>query len=275
MRKKVAIAVIVVIAFTGMVFATVILRPSPSMNPDRFHVSKVLQATGLVFGKDLGPTAFILQLQAGDSIKIDCGSCASLLGSASAHSGMSLVFKYKDGQTVIDRSNLGKWIGQPVRGGKVALVFTRDDLGERYLHVPSLVIFRKAAAVAQIEAGLSIGLLEVSNLCLPKSDPGSRGAQTAFFFPFREDDNYFVQVIGSSGQHQLSIIDNVFKVGEEFASQPIVAGKVTRLPAQGTANSLFGFEFAEASSTKGMNAYHIDIDRIPLRSAGESSMQDK
>jgi hypothetical protein len=275
MYKKVAIAVIVAIAFTEMVCATVILRPSTGKNPDRFHVAKVLQATGLVFGKDLGPTAFIFQLQPGDSIKIDCGSCASLLGSGATLSGMSLVFKYKNGETVIDRSNLGKWIGQPVPSGKVALVFTRNDLGERYLHVPSLAIFRKAAAVAQTEAGVPIGLLEVSNLCLPKSDAGTTRDKTAFFFPFRADDQYSVQETGSNGQHPLSIIGNVFKVGEEFASQPIVAGKVTRLPAQGTTNSLFGFEFAEVSSTKGMNAYHIDIDRIPLRSAGESSMQDK
>lgn len=275
MLRKVPIAFLLMIAFPLWVSASFLnVCPFPT-SAERYFVTRVLEAKHLVFNRDMGATSFVFQFAKGDSMKIVCPSSRSLMASPAERGGLTIVLKSASGNVEIRSGMLDRWIALPGNGGKVALVFERDGLGEKVFAIDALTVFCKSADHAQAEAGKAIGLVEVNHLCLPKKDLTAKGAETTFLCSFREEDSYRVRVVGVNGAATTTFLGNVFKLGEEFALQPLVLDAPSPLPASGSGIATFGFAFAEVASVKGLHSYHIDIDRIPLHSTWESSTQDR
>lgn len=271
MRSKVAIAVICVFAFAVQAFANNPVGAKIESCADRYFVSKVLEAKDLVFSKEIAKTTFAFEFAAGDFIQIGCDGCAEWLD-RQERGIVSVQLTSKLGNREMSRADLDQWIVLP-QGGKVAVVFQRDGYGERLLHLKALTVLRKSLNADVVVAGKTIGLVEVHQLCLPKIESGIGRRSTCFFLDFKGLDHYQVKVVDGNGSQEVE--GYVFKSGEEFAKKPIVFDSVAEMPSIDDAGGLFGFEFAEPTEAKGLHFYHIDIDRIPARSAGESSTLDK
>jgi hypothetical protein len=272
MRKKVAIAVSCVFALVIQAFATTSNDGTGRNETDRYFVRRVLEVQDLLLSKDVDQTAFTFEFTSGDYIQVACEGCAEWLDRAE-RGYVSLQLMSAAGNTELHKADLGQWVAVPDAGGRIALVFKRDGVGERYLHLESLSILRKTQSAAVAVAGKPVGLVAVNQLCLPRLQPGATNHPTRFFLPFKGQDQYKVQVTGGHGA--TPVVGYVFKTGEEFAKQPIAYGQAVTVPTTDALSTQFGFEFAEATATKGAYFYHIDIDRIPARNAGEPSPQDR
>jgi hypothetical protein len=275
MSKSLAIAILSVFAFAYQAVATVALSPTSGPGDDRYFVSRLFDARQIVLNKNAEPTAFIFTAAPGDSIKVACEGHASWLGNDADKNTMYMKVKSAEGETSLLLHDLGKWIALPTQGGKVALILGHASFGERQIALKSLSLFRKSVENAVPPVGITSKILEVNNLALPKVAPASKTTATVFFLGLRDEDQYRVQAAGSLGTAHQTMVGYVFKTGEEFAKQPIAMGTPTALPANGKSNSLFGFGFSELPDSKGTNYYHIDIDRIPMGTAGQPSMQDR
>jgi hypothetical protein len=275
MSKMSVITIMMMIAFATQAIAQHPAASSAPSKEERYFVSRILDVRHLILAKGVGPTALIYFFAPGDSVKVECKSCAAMIDDRDAHGSLSMQIKSASGEVAISRSSLGTWMGLTPNGGKMALVITREGFGKRLISLEALSIYRKTSAAAQSTAGEPIGLLEVSNLALPKFQAASAGAQTVFYLSFKDNENYFAKVVGANGTPSPDLIGSVCKVGEEFAKRPLSLEKASQLPARGDGHSAFAFAFAQSPSAKGFDYYHIEIDRIPQRSAGESSSQDR
>lgn len=276
MRRKEAIALMIVFALASMAFATGNACLRSGIEDDRYFVSKILDASNLVFNKDVKATTFIFNLSAGDSLKINCEDCAVMMSNGAANGHLGLRLKYAGADRGLDKSQFGRWLGVDGRGGKVAVVFERDGLGEKWLAVKSLTVLRKSAGLASDQGGVALGLLEVNQLCLRMLNPKPGIPPTTFHASFRAQDSYQVKLSSSFGTPTAPVLGAVYQKGEEFAKKPLAIGEISPVPASGGDEIVWlGFEFAETPSAKGLDCYHINIDRIPLHSAGEASTQSR
>lgn len=275
MCKNLVIAIVFLLAIVGMARARGLQEVHLLPSGERYFVSRILDASHLVLQRDMGETSFILRVSAGDSMKIDCNDCKHLMGDGKSLGRLSMQIKSPSGAEDISSQAFGHWMRVPISVGKIGIVFQRDGFGERFLVVNAVTISLKTSVANQHEAGKSLRMLEVNHLYLPKHAPSAFANETIFKMAYKQEDSYLVTVNSLNTRSTVAVVGSVFKQGEEFAQQPVTFSAPAPLPSSGEGSGLFGFSFSEVSAVKGMDFYHINIDRIPLHSTWEHSSQDK
>jgi hypothetical protein len=247
----------------------------PARNFDnRVSVERVLEAVNLNFNKEIGQTSLIFQFAPEDSIKIECEDCILRIANPEEKGGMTMALQSIDGSTKLLPTSFNRWMRISSSNGKVGIVFDRDGFGEKVLTVRSLKVLRKTRSPFLDVGGMPMGLLDVNNLYIDKLTKDNTAIQTTFFFKLKTDDKVQVDIIGSNGAVPANLVCSMYKTGEEYDKKPIATGSQIIVPTIDGGQDRFGFEFAHIKDVKGVNAYHLDISRIPLHSAGFKNIED-
>ncbi|MFN8393819.1 MAG: hypothetical protein U0176_04010 [Bacteroidia bacterium] len=241
---------------------------------NRISVERVLEAFNLNFHKEIGQTSIIFQFAPEDSIKIECEDCLLRMANSEDKGGLAIKLQSIDKTEVLKPSAFGQWLRINSSNGKVGLVFERDGVGEKVLSIRSLKVLRKTRSPFLDEGGVPMGLLDVNNLYIDKLTKDNTEIQTRFLFKLKSDDKIKVDIIGSNGAVPANLICSVYKTGEEYDKKPMATGVELNVPPIDGGQDLFGFEFAHIKDVKGVNAYHLDIYRIPLNTAGYRDIRD-
>lgn len=241
---------------------------------NRISVERVLEATNLSFHKDVGQTSIIFQFAPDDSIKIECEDCILRMAGGDDKGGMSMKLQSIDKTEPLKVTSFNRWIRLNSSNGKLGIVFERDGVGEKVLNIRSLKVLRKTRSPYLDEGGVAMGLLDINNLYVDKLTKDNTAIQTTFFFKLKAADKIKVDIIGANGAVPANLICSFYKIGEEYDKKPMMTGSEIPVPAIDGGQDLFGFEFAHIKDVKGVNAYHLDIARIPLHTAGYRTIND-
>lgn len=274
MKKYILIGSLVLVA--GLIVAFMMDDDQrPPRNVDsRVSVERVLEATNLSFHKDIGQTSIIFQFAPEDSIKIECEDCILRIANVEDKGGMTMALQSIDGSSKLQPTSFNRWMRINSSNGKVGIVFTRDGFGEKVLSIRSLKVLRKTRSPFLDVGGEPMGVLDVNNLYIDKLTKDNTEIQTSFFFKLKTDDKVQVDIIGSNGAVPANLVCSMYKTGEEYDKKPIATGSQVTVPVIDGGQDRFGFEFAHIKDVKGVNAYHLDIHRIPLNTAGFKSIVD-
>jgi hypothetical protein len=247
----------------------------PKMGKDnRISVERVLEVVNLNFHKDVGQTSIIFQFAPEDSIKLECEECIARIANAEEKGSMKIKLQSIDKTEELKVTSFNRWIRINSSNGKVGIVFERDGVGEKVLTIKSLKILRKTRSPYLDEEGVPMGLLDINNLYIDKLTKDNTEIQTTFFFKLKSDDKLKVDIIGANGAVPANLICSFYKFGEEYDKKPMATGQELPVPPIDGGQDLFGFEFAHIKDVKGTNAYHLDIARIPLHTAGYRTIED-
>lgn len=233
----------------------------------RVLVVNAMEALNLNFNKEIGQTSIIFQFAPQDSILIDCEDCITHISNYE-RGGIKMATQSLDGITPLTTNSFGRYMPINSSNGKVGIVFERNGIGEKILLIRKLKVLRKTRYPSLDEGGVPMGLMDVNNLYIDKLTKDNIEAQTTFFFKVKSDDKIKVDIIGANGAVPGNLICSMYKTGEEYDKKPIATGAELLAPEIDGGQDRFGFEFAHIKDVKGVNAYHLDIARIPLRSAG-------
>lgn len=242
-------------------------RPVRSLD-SRVSVERVLEAMNLNFHKDIGQTSIIFQFAPEDSIRIECEDCILRIANPEDKGGMKISLQSIDGTTKLVPSSFNRWLRISSSNGKVGIVFERDGFGEKVLDIRSLKVLRKTRSPFLDIGGVPMGILDVNNLYIDKLTKENTEVQTTFFFKLKTDDKIQADIIGSNGAVPANLVCSLYKTGEAYDKKPIATGTQLVVPNIDGGQDRFGFEFAHIKDVKGVNAYHLDISRIPLNTAG-------
>lgn len=233
----------------------------------RVLVLNVLEATNLNFNKEIGQTSIIFQFAPQDSMLIECEDCITHIANYE-RGGIRMNTQSLDGETPLSTNSFGRYIPINSSNGKVGIVFSRNGIGEKVLSVRNIKVLRKTRYPNLDVGGEPMGLLDINNLYIDKLTKDNTESQTTFFFKIKADDKIKVDIIGANGAVPGNLISSIYKTGEEYDKKPIATGAELAAPPIDGGQDRFGFEFAHIKDVKGVNAYHLDIARIPLHSAG-------
>jgi hypothetical protein len=268
MKKTIFLTTLVLVA--GLFVAFMMdddQRPVKSQD-NRVSVERVLEAVNLNFHKDIGQSSIIFQFAPEDSIKIECEDCILRIANPEDKGGMKISLQSIDGSSKLMPNSFNRWMRISSSNGKVGIVFERDGFGEKVLDIRSLKVLRKTRSPFLDIGGVPMGLLDVNNLYIDKLTKDNTSVQTTFFFKLKTDDKVQVDIIGANGAVPSNLICSLYKTGEEYDKKPIATGSQLIVPTIDGGQDRFGFEFAHIKDVKGTNAYHLDISRIPLNTAG-------
>lgn len=232
---------------------------------NRVAVERVLEAYNLKFNKDIGQTSVIMQLVPGDSVKIECGDCPALMTEDKGSLGITL--QSIDGVMPLNPNSFDRWLKINSSNGKIGMVFSRDGLGEKNLLITSIRLWRKTRKPQRDEAGVPVSLLDLNNIYIDKLSKDDTQEQMTFFFKMKSEDKVIATVKGANGAVPENLVCQVYKQGEEFDKSPIEVGPPFDVPKVDGGADRFAFEFAHIKDVKGINTYHVDIERVPARSA--------
>ncbi|MEM0997910.1 MAG: hypothetical protein AAGN35_12545 [Bacteroidota bacterium] len=232
---------------------------------NRVAVERVLEAYNLKFNKDIGESSIIFQLVPGDSIKIECSDCPTLM--AEDKGNLSMTIQSIDGVMPLNPNSFDRWLKIKSSNGKIGVVFKRDGLGEKNLLVSSMRMWRKTKRPQRDEAGVPVSLLDLNNIYIDKLSKDDTQEQMTFFSKMKSEDKVTVTIKGANGAVPANLICQVYKQGEEFDKSPIEVGPPFDVPKVDGGSDRFAFEFSHIKDVKGVNTYHVDIERIPARSA--------
>jgi hypothetical protein len=274
MRKTLLLSLIIVFGWAFLAFMMDDdQRPRRSLD-NRVSVERVLEATNLNFSKEIGQTSIIFQFVPEDSIKIECEDCILRMGNAGDKGFLGMSMQSIDGMTKLSPASFNRWIRINSTNGKVGIVFERDGVGEKVLTIRSIKVLRKTRSPFLDVGGEPMGLLDVNNLYIDKLTKDNTETQTTFFFKLKSEDKLKVDIIGANGAVPANLVCSMYKSGEEYDKKPIATGSELPVPLIDGGQDRFGFEFGHIKDVKGVNAYHLDIYRIPLHSSGYRSILD-
>jgi hypothetical protein len=266
---KKTIILISLVVFAGFLAAFMMDDEQTRPNQDnRVSVERVLEAVNLNFHKEIGQTSVIFQFAPLDSIRIECEDCITRIANPEERGGMTISLQSLDATTKLQPNSFNRWMRISSANGKVGIVFERDGYGEKTLNIRSLKVLRKTRTPFLDVGGQLMGILDVNNLYIDKLTKDNTADQTTFFFKLKTDDKVQVDIIGANGAVPGNLVCSLYKNGEEFDKKPIQTGSQIVVPNIDGGQDRFGFEFAHIKDVKGVNAYHLDISRIPLHTAG-------
>lgn len=235
----------------------------------RLTPERIFEAYNIRYNKEIGETSIIFQLEPTDSVQIECPDCIRYMPNDEQLKGtMTVSLRSIDGVYQLQESDFGEWIKIRSSNGKIGLVFTRDGFGEKNLLVRSLKMWRKTIKPTRDEAGVPARVLDINNLYIDKLLKDATEVQTRMVMNFKSDDQITVGVKGVNGAAPENLVCNQYKEGEEWDKTPLEFGSPFPVPTVDGGKSRFYFEFSHIEGIKGVNTYHIDIDRVPARSTG-------
>ncbi len=273
MKKAILLTALVLVASLFVAFMMDDEQRPVKSQDSRVSVERVLEAQNLNFSKEIGQTSIIFQFAPEDSIRIECEDCILRIANAEDKGGMSIGLQSIDGKTKLLPTSFNRWMRISSSNGKVGIVFERDGFGEKILSVRSLKVLRKTRSPNMDIGGEPMGLLDVNNLYIDKLTKDNTEIQTTFFFKLKTDDKVQVDIIGANGAVPGNLVCSLYKTGEEYDKKPIATGSQLIVPNIDGGQDRFGFEFAHIKDIKGVNAYHLDISRIPLHTAGYKKIE--
>ncbi len=235
----------------------------------RENTERILDIYNIRFNKEVGETSIIFQLDPGDSIMVACPDCIRYLPNEENTKGtMTLSIRSIDGTYQYAENDFDEWIKIRSSNGKIGLVFQRDGFGEKILLVRSLRMWRKTKKSFRDVAGESQPVLDINNLYIDKLLKDATEVQTKFALTLKSEDQLSVKVVGVNGAAPGNMVCNQYKEDEEWDKSPIEFGAPFPVPSVDGGRDRFYFEFSHIEGIKGVNTYHIDIERIPARTTG-------
>ncbi len=271
MRK--GIFTILLLLFAGLTYSFLMnegddQRGSP--NASRQIVERVMDGYNLKFNREVGQTSIIFQLAPQDSIKIFCPGCARLMPQEPGDTKGSLLLSLRsiDEFKRLDAEMLNKWIKIKSTNGKVGIIFERDGFGEKVAGINEIRVWRKTKTPSMDVQGVPVGVVDVNNIYIDKLIADAPEEQMRFSVKLRNKDLVQVTMKGVYGTSPDNVICNMYKQGEEFDKTPIAVGSPFLAPEISGGVDQFFFEFSHIEGIKGVNTYHIDVERIPANSTG-------
>ena len=239
-------------------------------------VERVMDGYNLKFNREIGQTSIIFQLAPQDSVRIVCPDCAKLMPQdAGDTKGSLLIFlRSIDEVKQIEPDMLDKWIKVKSTNGKLGIVFERDGYGEKIVGVRQIRIWRKTRAPFRDIQGVPFKSVDVNNIYIDRLNVENPDGQMKFSVKLRSEDQVNVSLKGVYGTLPENVVCNVFKQGEDFDKTPIEVGAPFAAPSISGGSDQFFFEFSHIEGIKGVNTYHIDVDRIPAHTSGYLDIEE-
>lgn len=246
-----------------------------SLRDRRIEVERVMEAYNLRFHKEVPQSSIIFQFARGDSIRVQCLDCQTYWGKdGTDKGGLDVSLRSIDAETEMVPSMYDRWLPINSSNGKIGIVFKRDGLGEKNLLVKTLLVSRKTRSPQRDEAGVPVPLMDFNDLYIDRLTKDNTKGQTRFVFKLKKDDKVSVDVKGMNGADPGTLVALQYKEKEDFDKTPISFGPpVAAPPIDGGADRFF-YEFSHIEEVKGVNVYHVDVNRIPARTAGFRDILD-
>lgn len=239
-------------------------------------VERVMDGYNLKFNREVGQTTIVFQLEPQDSVRIVCPDCARLMPQEPGDTKGSLLIFLKSIDEVkqIDANMLDKWIKVKSSNGKVGIVFERDGYGEKIVGIRQIRAWRKTRKPFRDIQGVPAKVVDVNNIYVDKLDVEAPEDQMKFSVKLKSADEVLVTMKGVYGTSPDNVVCNVYKQGEEFDKTPIEVGAPFAAPTISGGADQFFFEFSHIEGIKGVNTYHVDVDRIPAHTSGYLDVED-
>ena len=144
MRRKELLTVLLLMV-VGFAFVNASgTNPEGGKDKSRQIVERMFSGNNLNFNRDVGQTILSFRVMEGDSIRLSCPDCASLLMGAKKNEGqLSLTLKIKDQTKQIEPDMFERWIGVGDLKGTMELIFEVSDGGKKVADVSQLRVWRK------------------------------------------------------------------------------------------------------------------------------------
>lgn len=242
---------------------------------ERVAVNEIMSAYNLKFNKDVAKTVIVFQLDPADSVQIQCDECPRYMPSEDNTKGtLDLSLETIDATKYLKTGSFDRWIKVKSSNGKIGLVFTRDGFGEKNIKIPLVKVWVKTKKPTRDEAGVPASVLDVNSVYIDRLLKDAPEDQLRFVIPMKSEDQVQVTIKGVNGVSPDNLVCNQYKQGEEFDKSPIEVGAPYPLPEVEGGKDLFHFEFSHIEGIKGVNTYHLNVDRIPAHSAGYLDEED-
>ncbi len=276
MRK--GLFTILLLLFAGLTYSFLMDDDDQRRRQDQSRqiVERVMDGHNLKFNREIGQTSIIFQLAPQDSVRIVCPDCAKLMPQEPGDTKGSLLIFLRSIDEVkqIEPDMLDKWIKVKSSNGKLGIVFERDGYGEKIVGVKQIRIWRKTKTPFRDVQGVPSKVVDVNNIYIDKLDVENPDGQMKFSVKLRSEDQVNVVLKGVYGTLPENVVCNVFKKGEDFDKTPIEVGAPFAAPTINGGSDQFFFEFSHIEGIKGVNTYHIDVDRIPAHTSGYLDLED-
>ncbi len=233
-------------------------------------VERVMDGYNLKFNREVGQTSIIFQLAPQDSVRIVCPDCARLMPQEPGDTKGSLLIFLRSIDEVkqVDASMLDKWIKVKSSNGKMGIVFERDGFGEKVDGIRQIRVWRKTKTPFRDVQGVPSSVVDVNNIYVDKLIADAPEEQMRFSVKLKNEDQVQVTMKGVYGTSPDNVVCNMYKQGEEFDKTPIAVGSPFVAPDISGGADQFFFEFSHIEGIKGVNTYHIDVERIPAHTSG-------
>jgi|GEM_PF-6746509 len=270
MRKGLFTILLSVIAVIGFSFLMNEEEQPGRKNSKRQSKERLFDGRNMKFNRETKETAIIFQMAPLDSVKLACPDCERLMPATPDENKGSLMIylRSKDEERQLDPSMLDKWVKIKSSSGKVALVFKRDGFGEKILSIRQLRFWRLTRSKFRDIEGVPSTILDVNNVFVDKLVQEESEEQMNFSVSLRKEDQIRVSIKGVYGTLPENVVCNIYKKGEEFDKTPVEVGVPFPAPKIDGGRDEFFFEFAHIDGVKGVNTYHVDVERIPAHSTG-------
>ena len=214
-------------------------------------VERVLDFQDLRLLKGQAATSFILDVAAGDSIKVECPACVQQLNlAAKSGGGLALQLESDGRKRKLGVADLGQWLPAGSKGGKLALIFLRDALGEKTMTLSQFKLSRKSKAIAN-KANPKM-LVKVNNLYIGVQS-GKVNPPTTCFVKMKTGESIAVNVADLSGSESTDVVVQVYR--EVFDKQPLDPGAKFVAPTTKAGGEQFGVEFLPSGTPQSGQAF--------------------
>lgn len=214
-------------------------------------VERILDFQDLRMLKGQAATSFILDVAVGDSIKVECPACAQQMNlAAKSGGGLALQLESDGRKRKMGVADLGHWLPAGSKGGKLALIFLRDALGEKVITLHQFKLSRKTKVLASKTNPKM--LLKVSNLYIGEQN-GKANPPTTCFVKMKTGESLAVNVADMSGSESTHVAVQVYR--EVFDKQPLDPGAKFVAPTTKAGGEQFGVEFLPSGTAQSGPAF--------------------
>ena len=222
---------------------------------------KILDLEQLTLEKGTGPSSFVYQFKANDSIKIKCEDCLDLM----IEEQLEVALRSGGGDPVqLQASQMNTWIPIENPLGKFGLVISRKDKGDKVISIGSVEAWRKTPLPPKNFPVSQYTMSDIYNVYIDKLVSDLEGDRYRLKYRLNKNDKVKVTVISATGKTDINLGCWWYREGEDFAPIPAPNGQWFQIPGTADPSAYYIFEFADVKEDEAFdNLYNIKVERIP------------
>lgn len=227
----------------------------------RISTVKILDLDHLTLEKGTGPSSFVYQFKANDSIKIKCEDCLELMDEKQ----LDVALRSGGGDPVLlETSQMNTWIPIENPLGKFGLVMTRQEKGDKIMTVGKVEVWRKTPLAPKKLPTSQYTMSDIYNVYIDKLVSDLEGDKYKLKYRLNKNDKVKVSIISATGLTDINLGCWWYREGEDFAPIPAPNNQWFQIPPTADPSAYYIFEFADVKEDEVFdNLYNIKVERIP------------